>query len=200
MTSPGRELKKCMVIKKDYVLFYGEDWASNFALSPITVRDDFWVLTLMTNPESGECPSITFPTAEAYFQSRKATLMGDADSYYAIAHAKTPAEAKKIARKIKLNTKSWDRLRVMYMEDTLRLKFGQNPELMKKLMDPALDGKKFVEASPWDSFWGAGRGIKELCEEIDTFGYIEFFDFESDHPMAINMLGELLNKLRKELK
>ena len=30
-----------MTITDKYVLFYGSDWPSNFALSPITVDDDF---------------------------------------------------------------------------------------------------------------------------------------------------------------
>ena len=192
-----------MVITKDYILFFGSDWPSNFAPSPITVWDDFqWDedRDLWDRNEPSLPSTITFKTAEAYFQSRKAVMAGDKDSYYKIVRAESPAETKKIARRIKLDSKRWDRMRVKYMMDTLRLKFGQNPELKQKLLDRSLDGKKFVEASPWDTFWGAGRGIKELCEEIDTFGYIEFFDFESDHPIAFNMLGELLNKLRGELK
>ena len=188
-----------MTIKGDYILFFGSDWPSNFAQSPITVYDDFWEKGLFGD-EPYFPPTVTFKTAEAYYQSRKAVMARDKYSYYKIALANDPAETKKLSRLIKLDAKAWDRIRVKAMWDTLHLKFEQNPDLKEKLLDPSLDGKMFVEASPYDCFWGAGIGEKILARDIETKGYIEWFNFVRDVPYALNMLGELLGKLRIELK
>ena len=192
-----------MTITKDYILFFGEDWPSNFAPSPISVWDDFqWdeEKTLWNSDEPSIPAIITFKTAEAYYQSRKAVMAGDKDSYYKIANASTPAETKKIAREIKLDLKVWDRIRMKHMWETLNLKFKQNPDLKAKLLDPELLDKKFVEASPWDNFWGAGKREFMLLREIERYGDIQWWDYEHDVPRATNMLGELLTKLRDEIE
>ena len=190
-----------MTIKGDYILFFGSDWPSNFAQSPITVYDDFWEPSLIeSDNEQSWNNLITFKTAEAYYQSRKAVLAGDKYNYYKIALAKDPAETKKLSHLIKLDSKAWDRIRVKAMWDTLHLKFEQNPDLKEKLLDPSLDGKKFVEASPYDCFWGAGISEKVLAREIEETGDISWFNFNRDIPRAENMLGELLGKARDQFK
>lgn len=188
-----------MTITKDYILFFGEDWPSNFAPSPITTYDDFWEKGLFGD-EPYFPPTVTFKTAEAYYQSRKAVMAGDKDRYYKIANASTPAETKKIAREIKLDPKQWDKERVKRMWKTLKLKFGQNPDLKEKLLSEECLDKKFVEASPYDSFWGAGKRESCLIREIDSCGDIQWRDYERDLPRATNMLGELLTKLRDEIE
>jgi len=188
-----------MTITNKYVLFWGEDWPSNFAPSPITTYDDFWEKGLFGN-EPYFPPTITFKTAEAYYQSRKAVMAGDKDSYYKIANASTPAETKKIARNIKLDPKKWDKERVKYMWETIQSKFNQNKELKEKLLSPEYLDKKFVEASPYDSFWGAGKSESSLVQEIDRYGDIQWWDYERDLPRATNMLGELLTKLRDKIE
>lgn len=185
-----------MTTTEKYVLFYGEDWPSNFAPSPICVPDDFRERGMF---DDEPVPTIIFKTAEAYFQSRKAVLVGDKVNYYKIAYASSPLQTKKIARKIKLNPDKWNKVRVKYMWETLQLKFDQNPDLKTKLLSPSLKDKKFIEASPTDVFWGAGRSERSLIKEIEECGDIEWFDFGRDLPRAENMLGELLTKLRKTL-
>lgn len=180
-----------MIIFDKYILFYGNDWPSNFAESPITVDDDFWERGMWDGPE-GNVPNITFKTAEAYYQSRKAVIAGDKYSYYKIAIAQTPAETKKIARKINLNSKVWDSVRLDYMRTTLMLKFSQNPEMKKKLLDPALDGKIFVEASPWDGFWGVKKTEDELVKEIKETGGVML------NESSANWLGTILNEIREK--
>jgi len=86
------------------------------------------------------------------------------------------------------------------MWDTLVLKFKQNPQLKAKLLNPELLNKKFVEASPYDYFWGAGVSERALTREIEETGDISWFDFKHDLPRAENMLGELLTKLRDDLQ
>lgn len=188
-----------MTITKDYILFYGDDWPSNFAPSPITVYDDFWEKGLFGD-EPYFPPTVTFKTAEAYYQSRKAVMAKDKDRYYKIVNASTPAETKKIAREIKLDPKQWDKERVKWMWETLKLKFGQNPGLKEKLLSEECLDKKFVEASPSDSFWGAGKREFMLLREIERYDDIQWWDYEHDVPRATNMLGELLTKLRDEIE
>ena len=175
-----------MTITDKYVLFFGNDWPSNFASSPITVDDDFWERGMWDGPE-GELPTVTFKTAEAYYQSRKAVFANDKERYYKIALAKTPAETKKIAREIKLNSRLWDDFRIRYMEETVRLKFSQNPHLLEKLLNPVFDDKTFVETSPWDRFWGVR--VRES----------NFKDKDIDR--GSNMLGKIITNFRfNELK
>lgn len=182
-----------MTITKDYILFYGDDWPSNFAPSPITVYDDFWEKGLFGD-EPYFPPTVTFKTAEAYYQSRKAVMAKDKDRYYKIANASTPAETKKIAREIKLDSKKWDTLRIKYMRETLKLKFDQNKDLKVKILDPKLEDKLFIEASPWDGFWGAKRSERELIREIEEKGHIELRKIGIEP--AFNSLGYLLNEYR----
>ena len=188
-----------MTITDDYILFYGHDWPSNFAPSIITAPDDFWSPTLIPDPEEHHPEIIRFKTAEAYYQSRKAVVANDVKRYYEIALAKTPGETKRIAREIKLDSRKWDLVKTGYMWDTLTLKFSQNPELMEKLLDERLDGKKFVEASPYDTFWGVGKSEDDILRLIENRAWADDeFDFETDLPKCQNMLGELLTKLRLE--
>ena len=94
----------------------------------------------------------------------------------------------------------WDKERVKWMWETLKLKFNQNKDLKEKLLDPEYLNKKFVEASPYDSFWGAGKRESSLVREIDKYRDIQWWDYERDLPRATNMLGELLTKLRDEIE
>ena len=186
-----------MKITDYYILLYGHDWPSNFAPSPIRELDKFSELNMFERFP----PYITFKTAEAYYQSRKAVFVGDKERYYKIATAKIPSETKKIARGIKLDSRKWNIARVKFMWETLQKKFEQNPDLMEKLLDERLDGKKFIEASPTDAFWGAGKSEEQILRMMDMKEDPLEFDFETDLPCCMNMLGELLTKLRNfELK
>ena len=176
-----------MTITDRYILFFGPDWPSNFAPSPITIDDEFWYPSLFE--ENSGCPKVIFKTAEAYFQSRKALVMDDKDSYYKILNASTPAETKRIARTIKLDRERWDNIRVAMMMDTLKQKFTQNPELLKKLLDPSLKYKHFVEASPYDAFWGAGLDERALVSVVDN----------PTARLGDNMLGVCLDHTREIL-
>jgi ribA/ribD-fused uncharacterized protein len=191
-----------MTITDDYIIFYGTDWPSNFAESPITEVDPFWIKERKESTglfQTAEFQSlVTFRTAEAYYQSRKAVFVGDKQNYYKIARAKTPGETKRIAREIKLDSRTWNLARTEYMWDTIRFKFEFNPELMEKLLDERLEGKKFVEASPTDTFWGVGKSEAMLVRLIEDKAWADDeFDFKTDLPVCENMLGELLTKLRK---
>jgi ribA/ribD-fused uncharacterized protein len=85
----------------------------------------------------------------------------------------TPLIAKRMGRRLTLRP-GWDDgiLKVECMELCLRSKFGNNPELAKKLAETG--NAKLIEGNTWnDTFWGVCRGRGE------------------------NMLGKLLMEVRK---
>lgn len=85
----------------------------------------------------------------------KALHFGDVETAEKILLAETPKEAKNLGREVRnFDEKSWNEVKIQKMYLALEGKFSQNKDLMDKLKDPALDGKFFVEASPFDRIWG----------------------------------------------
>lgn len=118
-----------------------------------------------------------YTNSEAAFQAAK-FLDSDPDKAEQIRLARSPAEAKRIARDrstaARFNAKEWDAKRVEVMLDVLRCKF-QDPARRKLLLDTG--DSKLIEESPYDAFWGVGpRGNGN------------------------NMLGKLLMQLREDLR
>ena len=135
-------------------LFRGENsFLSNMFDSPVTVRGE------------------TYPTAEHAFQAAK---FADKAKRDAIAAAKSPAEAKKLGRQSGMRS-DWNEKRILVMEEILRAKFEQNPDLMQKLV--ATGDAELIEGNTWgDKFWGQVNGEGE------------------------NNLGKILMKLREEFR
>jgi len=177
----------------DYIFFYGHDWPSNFAPAQIKDRDMMYQKALFDNgPEY-----ITYKDSETYYQAYKAYIMGDRENYYRIIDSPTPAQAKKLSRNVNLNKNQWDSCRDVIMYSILRKKFEQNPDLMKLLLDEKYDNKIFVEASPTDMYWGIGFSEAQLKDYIDHNGINPMDDPAVEK--GKNMLGKLLNELRKTL-
>ena len=108
---------------------------------------------------------LTFPTAEHAFQWKKfdSVQPGIAEEIH---QASSPNEAKRIAREHKaIRVEDWSELRLVVMQDVLRAKFDQHPEIRELLRRT---GKRAIyENSPDDSFWGIGpdgRGENRLGE------------------------------------
>jgi hypothetical protein len=81
--------------------------------------------------------------------------------------------AKKLGRKCTIR-EDWDYIKLGIMDQILRAKFEQNPNLMAKLKATA--PKELVEGNTWgDTYWGVCRGRGE------------------------NHLGRLLMKIRDDL-
>lgn len=107
------------------------------------------------------CPysfdGLRFHSSEQEFMYRKALEFGDIEIGIAILRSTTPAEAKKLGRKIKgFTDEQWDKVKEIIMIKTLHHKFYDNPQLKQKLM---LTGDAvLVEASPYDKVWGIKLG------------------------------------------
>jgi hypothetical protein len=127
---------------------------TNFAAFPVRLDDAEW------------------PTTEHYFQAAK---FRDPARREAIRAAPSPRAALDAARAAHQHVREdWMSVRVDVMRAALRAKFTQHAGLRALLHGTG--EARLVEASPRDSFWGAGP-----------------------HGTGANMLGILLMELRAEL-
>lgn len=113
------------------------------------------------------------PSAEHAYQSEKTT---DELERLAICKSFHPSEAKRLGspRKLKHLKPRWDSLKDDVMLEVLRAKFSE-PELKEMLLQTG--DQKLIEANWWgDIYWGVSSGYGK------------------------NRLGELLMKVREELK
>lgn len=101
----------------------------------------------------------TPPTVEHWYQAAKATNLADRQL---ISEAKTPGEAKRLARRIPLR-KDWDRVKDDIMLSLVRAKFT-DPELRAKLV--ATGSVELVEGNHWhDNYWGSCWCLK--CHGVE---------------------------------
>ena len=103
---------------------------------------------------------ITYNWAEQYMMSEKARVFNDPTTLVEILVAKTPAEVKALGRKVAgFNDSTWDLHKYNVVVKGNLAKFGQNPKLLKKLLETGT--KMLVEASPYDKIWGIGLNEKQ---------------------------------------
>ena len=122
---------------------------SNFYMAPITFD------------------GITYQNNEAAFQAQK--VFGEERLQFANI---SPNEAKKLGRKVTLRS-DWEEVKESLMEEIVRAKFKQNPDLMEKLIDTK--DEKLIEGNTWgDRTWGVVNG------------------------QGLNLLGKILMKVRDE--
>lgn len=113
----------------------------------------------------------TYRNSEAAFQSAKSLDPKERDSFSTL----TGVVAKRAGRRVNLRS-DWESVKVAVMEEVVREKFVQNPELLKKLIDTG--DAELVEGNSWhDTFWGVDQTTGE----------------------GENHLGRILMKLRGEL-
>ena len=91
---------------------------------------------------------ITYHNNEAAFQAQK-----DITRAKEFAALTNPVMAKRNGRKVHLRP-DWEKMKVGIMEEIVRCKFTQNPELRKKLLDT---GDRLLIEGGSDSFWGNGN-------------------------------------------
>lgn len=140
------------------IRFYGTREAygflSNFFASPFRLHGRDW------------------PTAEHYFQAQK---FAGTEREEAIRTARSPMIAARMGRARVGIRSDWDQVRDLVMLEALRAKFGQNPELKRRLL--ATGSQELVEHTANDRYWAdGGDGTGE------------------------NRLGQLLMRVRSELQ
>lgn len=106
-------------------------------------------------PASFSKDGVTYAHAEMWMMASKARLFGDEENLARILKATDPKEAKRLGRAVRnFDPKVWGENCVPLVREGNLLKFGQNPELLKKLLDTG--SEVLVEASKFDKIWGIG--------------------------------------------
>lgn len=130
-------------------------WLSNFFTSPTIV------------PVNGI--TLRWKTGEHLYQAYKLTCLKEGENLtellYNIAACETPGQAKRMGRKLPIDSKQWDTVALHYMKETIHNKYEQNLELKQKLKDT--NSLTLIEYNTWgDTYWGVdsatGKGQNNL--------------------------------------
>jgi ribA/ribD-fused uncharacterized protein len=134
---------------------------------------------------------LTWNNTEEAFMFYKARFFGDSETVNKICfhsnERKHPSEVKFLGRQVKnYNDKDWSCVRLGYMTYVNYLKFTQNDDFKKALLDTG--DRILVEASPVDKVWGVG-----LAEKDDLI-------LDEKNWMGQNLLGKALMEVRELVK
>ena len=162
-----------MRVSDKYVYFWGE-WPSNWYKCHFTIEDN------------GK--TLHFFNSEQYFMYIKAITFGDNEiAEEILLKGKNPKAAKALGRKVKnYDDKVWNEKRYQVMVDANMLKYSQNEDLKKLLLNKTFEGKHFCEASPLDTIWGLGVGESEALDDQSNW-------------KGQNLLGKVLDEVREKL-
>ena len=113
---------------------------------------------------------LQYGSSEAAFQAAKTLDQAEREKISQL----RPNDSKLAGRSLTLR-EDWEDVKVSVMEEVLRAKFTQNPELMSRLS--ATGQALLVEGNDWrDTFWG----------------------FDVNLGYGVNMLGRILMRIRAE--
>ena len=131
-----------MLITDTHVFFFSyKDQYSNHYPSPFIVQDGIR----------------TFQTVEHYMMYIKAVLFNCSDIADKIVMAATPMEAKKLGRQVVgYDDVVWSKYRESVVTKGLFYKMRCHPDIRIAALKLRVEGKRFVEASPYDRIWGVG--------------------------------------------
>ena len=130
---------------------------------------------------------LLFGSSEQAFFWYKADFFKDNKRRFLIENEKNPKTAKDWGREIiNYDEKSWKSMRVGYMTYVNYLKYSQNPEFTRELLET--ENRKLVEASPFDKIWGVG--LKETDIKI----------LDEKEWLGTNLLGIALENVRELIK
>ena len=106
---------------------------------------------------------LEYKNAEQYMMAHKALLFKDSVLFNKIMDEDDPSLIKALGRKIKnFDADVWNMHKFKIVLQGTRLKFNQNPELLKRLMETG--ERCIVEASPYDKIWGIGLRASEAVK------------------------------------
>jgi ribA/ribD-fused uncharacterized protein len=113
---------------------------------------------------------IEYKTAEHWMMAAKARIFGDEEMLHKIIAAKTPAEAKKLGRKVKnFDASSWDKHKYELVKQGNIHKFSQHADLQEFLLNT--NQRVLVEASPVDTIWGIGMAKTHAVARAKFIGF-----------------------------
>lgn len=117
---------------------------------------------------------------------QKAQIYGDRAIAAEVLATKSPAQVKYLARTVNMSIdkgKRWERQKYDVVERSTWLKFSQNLDLRRGLLETGERG--LVEASPSDRVWGIGFPADMAEAHRDSWG--------------MNLLGQALMSVRERL-
>lgn len=134
-------------IRVKYLFFWGNQPSKDGTITKSCLSQ--WWLADFT------VAGITYRSTEHWMMAEKARLFNDSKVLSQILAVQSPAEAKKLGRKIGgFEPKIWEAHKVEIVVTGNRHKFGQNQNLAEFLL--ATNDRVLVEASPVDTIWGIG--------------------------------------------
>lgn len=168
-----------MVITDKHILFWGQ-WPSNFAWSPMDAL-------------TSDGHRRRFFSVEQFYAWSKAMFFSDIETVELIEKLDFYEGRSDLAKRLGRTTtkdfdeEAWNAVSYDIMLRGCLSKFSQNKVLFDKITDLALDGKKFVEASPVDLIWGIGlREGDPLADDEKNW-------------KGQNRLGKVLDEVREKL-
>ena len=136
----------------------------------------------ITDPKT----KLTFNSTEQFYQYSKAKHFNDEHKAYQIFSSPNPLHCKHLGKHIQgFQAKVWDEVNYKTLLYANQLKFRQNKHLCDLLIDSHND--TFVEANPFDLYWGTGLGIYHTCVMPPSKWH------------GSNKLGLILSTVRDEL-
>lgn len=112
------------------------------------VDGDNFFLSNFYNSSVFDADGVEYRNVEAAFQAQKTMDIAEREKFREL----VAKDAKSLGRKVRLR-KDWERVKDTVMLDLLRRKFGNHPDLRKRLI--ATGDKLLVEGNWWhDNYWG----------------------------------------------
>ena len=131
-----------------------------------------------------EIDGTKYQTVTHFVEASKAKQFEDSETYEKIRGAKSAKAAKALGDKVKnYNTEAWESKRDHIMEQGVRAKFVQHPELRKELDNTG--DKTIGEADARDTYWGIGTGMESVKSKTPSKW------------RGLNKMGKLLMDLRR---
>jgi len=130
--------------------------------------------------------NVEYNCAEQYMMAMKAKTFNDEEAFYKIMKSHNPFTQKATGRKVKnFSVKEWSKVSRDFVYKANMAKFSI-PHLKDFILDTG--DKEIVEASPTDAIWGIGLDAND--PDI----------FDKSKWRGLNWLGEVLMKVRKDLR
>ena len=128
-----------------------------------------------------------YPNAEKYMMMKKAEVFSAQDILEKMENTDNPRVVKQLGRQIEnFSDEVWDKHKIDVVTQASYLKFVQNPDLLKIMMQQ--EKLILVEASPEDKIWGIG-----LHPDNDKI-------LDEQNWNGQNLLGICLMKARQRIK
>ena len=166
------------------------------ALNPGTLSarqdDNVYVFAGVSNPLSMSFPctfkdaGITFNTVDQFVQYHRALEVSDDVNATRVLSSKYAGEQRRLGNGIKSTIPGWDDKELKLMEKATELKFRQNPNLVKCLVET--ENRKIREARGNDMKFGIGLKLKDSAT------------VSADNWAGRNASGNILMELRNKLK